>query len=411
MLFFRSRLAALLVLFGSFACLAGGSERPPALRHRALKALDGDKIVFAARCRFWEHWYATFGYFSWASDDHINDHRKGLSNRNWLLNRDGGALVLLDPVTGKTTSLIETPDGSVRDPCVHYDGETILFSMRRGQDPHWHLYEIQTDGAGLRQITSGPYDDIEPVYLPDDHIVFVSSRCNRWVPCWFTQVAVLYRCDRSGGSMRALSTNVEHENTPWVMPDGRVLYMRWEYVDRHVNLFHHLWTINPDGSNAQAFFGNQNPGGLFIDAKPIPGSPCVVLTAGPGHGLDEHRGKIAILNPNAGPDDLTQLNVLDTGVQDRSRGASDQIYRDPYPLAPDLFLAARGYSLVLLDDQAREEVLFSLDDPQQDGWIRQLPPSRMPSPSRSRDAHPPRGGSPSERTQDLSSVHRRAQNA
>ncbi|MDP7135446.1 MAG: GTP cyclohydrolase I, partial [Planctomycetota bacterium] len=60
-------------------------------------------------------------------------------------------------------------------------------------------------------------------YLPDGKIVFVSSRCNRWVQCWLTKVAVLHRCDADGSNIRAISANLEHDNTPWPMPDGRVL--------------------------------------------------------------------------------------------------------------------------------------------------------------------------------------------
>ena len=75
----------------------------------------------------------------------------------------------------------------------------------------------------------------------------------------------------AGRSVR-LSANIEHDNTPWVLPDGRLLYMRWEYVDRSQVHYHHLWTMNPDGTGQSVFFGNLHPGGVFIDAKPIPGS-------------------------------------------------------------------------------------------------------------------------------------------
>ncbi len=31
---------------------------------------------------------------------------------------------------------------AVRDPQVHYDGQRILFSYRKGGSPYYHLYEI-----------------------------------------------------------------------------------------------------------------------------------------------------------------------------------------------------------------------------------------------------------------------------
>ena len=58
--------------------------------------------------------------------------------------------------------------------------------------------EINVDGSGLVQLTGGPDDDIEPIYCPDGSIVFGSARCRRFVNCWFTRVAALYRCDGDG---------------------------------------------------------------------------------------------------------------------------------------------------------------------------------------------------------------------
>ena len=103
-------------------------------------------------------------------------------------------------------------------------------------------------GTGLRQLTDGPWDDIEPSYLPDGSIVFASSRCQRWVNCWLTQVAILCRSDVDGRNLQPLSSNNEHDNTPWPLPDGRILYTRWEYVDRSQVDYHLLWVVNPDGT-------------------------------------------------------------------------------------------------------------------------------------------------------------------
>ena len=57
-----------------------------------------------------------------------------------------------------------------------------------------------------------------------------------------------------------LSNNAEQENTPWMLPDGRVLYMRWEYVDRNQLLYHHLWTVNPDGDRRHGLLRQSVPG-------------------------------------------------------------------------------------------------------------------------------------------------------
>ena len=205
-----------------------------------------------------------------------------------------------------------------------------------------------TDGTGLRRLTSAPFDDIEPTYLPDGDIVFSSSRCNRWVNCFHTQVAILYRCDADGGNVRILSSNVEHDNTPWPLPDGRLLYTRWEYVDRSQMAFHHLWTINPDGTGQMVYFGNQHPGRVFIDAKPIPGTQKIVASFCPGHGRREHAGAITIVTPASGPDEPASETCVN----------KEPVFRDPYPISEDLFLVVRDEKLLVMNGDGACQELY-----------------------------------------------------
>ncbi|TWU32553.1 TolB family protein [Novipirellula artificiosorum] len=188
---------------------------------------------------------------------------------------------------------------------------------------------------------------IEPIYAPDGAIIFCLSRCHRFVPCWKTQVATLYRCNADGTGIRMLSNNAEQENTPWMLPDGRVLYMRWEYVDRNQLLYHHLWTINPDGTSVMVYFGNQYPGYVMIDAKPIPNTNKIVASFSPGHGIPEHMGFVTIVDPNGGPDDMQM-----------TRRISSKSYRDPYPLSEDLFLVANTKGIHFLNGQGETESIF-----------------------------------------------------
>jgi hypothetical protein len=207
----------------------------------------------------------------------------------------------------------------VRDPQVAYDGRKILFSYRPGGTENFHLYTIDAAGGAPRLLTRGPFDDLEPTYLPDGRIMFCSSRARRWVNCWSTQVANLYVCDGDGRNMMPVSANIEQDNHPWPLPDGRVIYTRWEYVDRSRVSFHHLWTANPDGTGQMIYYGNMHPGTLMIDAKPIPGTDKVVAAFSPGHGKTEHAGAITIVNPNAGPDEPASARRITRGED----------YRDP----------------------------------------------------------------------------------
>ncbi|MFC1806706.1 hypothetical protein ACFL09_07015, partial [Planctomycetota bacterium] len=282
------------------------------------------------------HWYANFSYWS------NNPRRK--------LYHDGGRLCRLDLKTGEVTVLLDDPKGGVRDPQMHYDGQKILFSYRKGGQPFYRLHEINVDGSGLRQLTDGPYDDIEPTYLPGGDIVFCSSRCNRMVNCYYVRVAVIYRCDANGDNIHQLSSNIEQDNTPWPLPDGRILHQRWEYIDRSQVGYHHLWTMNPDGTNQMIYYGNQNPSTVMIDAKPIPGTNKVVASFSPGHGRKEHAGAITVVDPGAGPDARPYARRV-------SRGGD---FRDPYPLAEDCFLVASEQGILAMDGSGHTTVLYDL---------------------------------------------------
>jgi hypothetical protein len=323
---------------------------------------DLEEIVYATRAYGPDaHYYANFGTYSFDPEQKV--YAPG-----------GGGLWRLNLRSGERTLLMHDDEGGFRDPQIHYDGEKVLFSYRRGGTDHYHLYELGLDGSDPRQLTDGPYDDIEPTYLPDGGIAFCSSRCNRWVMCWSTPVAILYRCDADGGNLRPLSSNAVTENTPAVLLDGRLLYTRWEYVDRSQLAYHHLWTMNPDGTGVMTFFGNMHPTGrhyqlasrkgnivtydnvpgdvAMLDARPIPDTGKVVAIFSPGHGRIEHEGFVTIIDPQSGPDHLPAARRIHT----------DGNWRDPWPVSAEAFLVARGRELHLMDDQGRTRMLHRLLD-------------------------------------------------
>ena len=316
-----------------FSCWAAGVEGSPA--SEALGKHGVGEVVFVERAFGRDgHWYANFAYFY-----------DGPQNPAYTT---GARLAKLDVKSGKVTTILEDKTGSIRDPKVHYDAKKILFSYRKGATAQFHLFEINVDGSGLKQLTDGIYDDLEPTYLPDGGIAFVSGRAKRWVNCWLVQVAVLYRCDGDGKNIRQLSANIEQDNTPWVLPDGRLIFTRWEYVDRSQVKFHHLWSCNPDGTNAAAYFGNMHPGSVFIDAKAIPGSNRVVFINSPGHGAREHEGYLSTVTDRQGPDDRTAMKKI-----------GNVRCRDPYALSNDCFIVASGKYIDVVDGSGKVMRLHS----------------------------------------------------
>lgn len=332
--------------------VTGWAESGPILAAVLSGPLAGcEEIIFAQRVSGRDHWYGNFGHYCETDSPYSRVALSQDGDMRYAFG-PGGRLCRLNLRTGKLQVLLDDPAGGIRDPDVHYDGHKILFSYRRADTKTYHLYEIDSDGANLRQLTDGPDNDLEPLYTPDGGIVFCSSRCHRYVPCWRTQVATLYRCDADGANVRMLSNNAEQENTPWMLPDGRILYMRWEYVDRHMMLYHHLWTINPDGSEVMVYFGNQHQGLVMLDAKPIPGTGQVVASFSPGHGLTEHEGPITIVDPRRGPDVMAMAHRI-----------SPRNFRDPYPLSADYFLVADKTGLHLLTATGQTETIFHVEQP------------------------------------------------
>ena len=278
---------------------------------------------------------------------------------NWCQNPNkweygsGGRLCRLDVGAGKLTVLLDDPQGAVRDPQLHYDGRKILMSYRPGKTHRFGLYEINIDGTGLKQLTGGPFDDIEPTYMPDGRIMFCSTRCNRIINCNLVQAAVLFTCDGDGRNIRQISPNNETENTPWPLPDGRIMYTRWEYIDRGIGGFKALWTTSPDGTGQMTIYGNMKPAPTFLDAKPIPGTNRIVMINSTHMGR-EHAGTVAVFNMSTGPDDRSTERIV----------SWEGDFRDPYPVGRSGFLAARGSKIVLIGPDRSARTLFEL--PEQD---------------------------------------------
>ena len=308
------------------------------------------------------HWYANFGYL--AHDENQFPFHLGAASWMNILNVD----------TGEVRTIFEDEGGTIRDPQIHYDGYRVVFSYLPSGSRHFNLYEINIDGTGLRQLTFGDYDDIEPTYTASGDIIFCSSRCNRWVQCWLTPVATLYKCGPNGENIRELSANVEHDNTPWPLPNGQILYTRWEYVDRSQVDYHHLWTMNPDGTRQMVYYGNLHPGIVMIGAKPVPGSNKVVASFSPGHGRREHYGQITLIDPTKGPDDLTAAYPI----------SWHHDHADSWAFSEEAFMAARQARIELVNAEGREQILYALPDNLREAgfWIHEPRPVIQREPER-----------------------------
>ena len=290
--------------------------------------------------------------------------------------RTEGALKALDPKTGATRTVVPLEKGrTVRDPEVDYDGSRIVFSMRNGKDDDYHVYTVRADGSALRQLTREKgVSDIDPVWLPGGDIVFSSTRnpkycmCNRHIMC------NLYRMRGDGANIHQIGVSTLFEGHATVLPDGRVLYDRWEYVDRNFGDAQGLWVCNPDGTRHAIYWGNNttSPGGV-INARHLPDGR-VIAVLGSCH--DRPWGALGIIDRTKGVDGQEPVDVTwprnyrerihAGGREDFDSSKSVKLkYADPFPLDDGHFLATRQtgrgeeMALVYLDLFGNEVVVHA----------------------------------------------------
>lgn len=299
----------------------------------------------------------------------------------------GGALKILDPSARQIQTLLETKTGLIRDPDLDFAAKKIVFSMRRDAQDSYHIFEMNVDGSGLKQLTRmTDVDDLDPIYLPDGHILFTSTREPKYCFCNRHIMANLYRMEPDGANILQISKNTLFDNKPSLMDDGRILYSRWEYVDREQFTAQGLWVCNPDGTRHQLVWGN-NIGcpGAVLDGHVIPGNPHrIVCTFSSCH--DKGWGAIALIDRALGldsPQAVTKIwpaearsLIAENGDADGFKRKCEPKYEHPYPLSDPAtgnfgryFLCVRTIgkeaktAIVLLDTEGPDAVLYEEPGP------------------------------------------------
>ena len=286
----------------------------------------------------------------------------------------GGAIKTIDFARGgKVAMLLEVPQGMARDIEVSFDGRKVLFSMRRNREDDYHVYEMNADGTGLKQLTfDGGISDIDPIYLPDGRILFTSTREPKFCMCNRHIMGNLFVMEADGANIQQIGHSTLHEGHSSLLPDGRVIYDRWEYVDRNFGDAQGVWSVNPDGTNHAVYWGNNtNSPGAVLDNRAIPGTERLLATFSSCH--DRPWGAIAIVDRRLGLDGRPPvIRTWPASAIDRvGKGNYDSYtnlpvkYEDPYPLSERHFLCARmtgqgeQMGICLIDLFGNEVMLYS----------------------------------------------------
>ena len=349
----------------------------------------------------------------------------------------GGNLCILDMKTGKVTEIVPSmAKGIFGRYDLSFNAKRIVFDWKKSQREGFRIYEVNVDGTGLHQLTFPPpdeeerikkydnsylgytgeiyhhqTDDMHPCYLPDRGICFTSSRCEYGILCDAPDIlssAILYRMDADGRNMVKLTNSSVSEFSPAVMNDGRIIYSRWEYVDKGQIGTKCLWAMRPDGSGSVEIFGNDialPP--VFIQPRPIPGYNNLFVTLGAPHYPQSGLGTIIRLDINHPIRTRKPMTYVTPETDIQGEGGwvhftpngkkyhnnKGPLFMDPYPLSDKLFLASynpdkhwkekNAYSLYLIDDKGRRDLVYR--DPKISCWLpmplrpRNKPPI-VPSP-------------------------------
>ncbi len=192
-----------------------------------------------------------------------------------------------------TASVTGTDFWDVKDLDVAPDGKHLVFAMRgpimmNQQDfepPTWHIWAYDVSGNTLTQLTGTAVDttpnanDVGPHYLSDGRIVFSSTRqvlsrevlvneggIGQNVQPFEAQTEsentsdfVLHVMNADGSGIHQISFNPSHDIDAYLLPNGRVLYSRWDDAPgRTGGGAMHIYSLNPDGTDVQLLYGAQS---------------------------------------------------------------------------------------------------------------------------------------------------------
>ena len=327
---------------GSLAAL----RRDAMLAHPALKF---DKLLFVKRTSF------TFNTY-----------------QDSQANKEGGNLCVLSPVAlgGKVTKLVPELDGGIFTRFnLSFDAKKVAFGYKK-KDKNFRIYEIDIDpttglmaSGSLRQLTFGSdaeaetrrlyakkgacldrgFDDMDPCYLPNGNIMFTSTRSQRRVFCNPSIVATLYLMDADGKNMRCLSAGPLSELDPGMMDDGRIIYTRWEYVDKGLGNGQSIWTVRPDGSGVDHVYKNSviRPAQM-LNTRSIPDSRRLV-TVGAPHCGGRQGGAVILVDNRITRRSPEAMNCItpEIAYPCMSQAKYDMgFFKEPYPFSEKFFLVS-----------------------------------------------------------------------
>ena len=335
------------------------------------------------------------GYIRPGGDVHMVDQYVGWNARS------GGGIFILSDYKGDLPRMVNVLDKSVVKngrfqgqklvngaflrPDLSFDGRKIAFAWNNITDRAYHIFTVNVDGSDLTQLTDGiinfnapalansSFNDFDPCWLPDGRIAFLSERRGGYLRCSAARPLMTFTlCSMKsdGTDILPISYHETNEWNPSVDNDGKIVYTRWDYVDRDDCVAHHIWTCYPDGRDPRSPHGNYPSPLSYADkdkrdgrrARPngewniraIPGSNKYLATAA-GHHTHSF-GELVVINPNIQDDGaMSQVKGITVNRSDWPDAAGD--YGTAWPLSENFYLANYREDIILLDRFGNMELI------------------------------------------------------
>ncbi|MGQ9732926.1 MAG: HzsA-related protein, partial [Candidatus Zipacnadales bacterium] len=328
-----------------------------------------------------------------------------LNHMPWT-SRPGGDICVLSPLspTGTVTPLLRgalgpghvhgmdlSPDGKrvafgyarrpTPEPPSQWLDRAAAFVLRQQEEPI-HIFEMDLAEGRPRQLTDGEWSDLDPAYLPNGDIAFVSERCAASLQCneydKDETSCNLYAVQPDTREVRRLTVSKDGDYLPHLLDNGLLAYTRWEYQERNWANIQSIWYVAPDGTGADALYKQHmnNPWALE-EMRSIPHSHKLVAIATGHHTLPA--GPVVIVDPHVGLNNPQGLTIVTPGTSPPEGGMDGDVvpeggvpganghYMTPWPLTDKHFLVSytfgpqtdeNGYALYLIDVHGTRELIY-----------------------------------------------------
>ena len=329
----------------------------------------------------------------------------GTQSNNWSNQQSAartgfdGEIVELSNLRGELKSrTIFKPEGkaSIADVRLHWDADRLLFTSLM-PDRRWNIFEIKTDGTGLRPVVETEEKDLEffdGTYLPDGRVIVTSNIGYQGVPCvsGSDPVGNMMLYDPATKNLRRLTFDQDANWNPTVMPNGRVMYTRWEYTDLTHYYSRFVMHMNPDGTENKALFGSGSmfPNSTF-DMHTLPGHATAFVGIISGHHGIARSGRLILFDPAKARKGVAGMiqeiphrnrPIVELIKDELVNGVWPQFIK-PYPLDDRYFLVAAKldpdalWGIYLVDVFDNVTLLAAAEG---EGYIAPIPLKKQPTP-------------------------------